>query len=122
MQSEIGLEARWADILCDGLGDGSERVYGVGVDNVLELEMVLPSGQHVKFSPSKWEDAPGFLYPKRPSWTRRGSFNARSASASRGPSATSECGQVKPVAGPTRRAYGNPHSGAAVCSGICLNF
>ena len=33
--------------------------------------------------------------------------------ASRGPSATSECGQVKPVAGPTRRAYGNPHFGAA---------
>ena len=26
--------------------------------------MVLPSGEHVKFAPSKWEDAPGFLYPK----------------------------------------------------------
>ena len=36
----------------------------IGVDNVLELEMVLPSGQHVKFYPSKVEDAPGFLYPK----------------------------------------------------------
>ena len=25
---------------------------------------------------------------------------------------------TQPVAGPTRRAYGNPHSGAAVCSGL----
>ena len=24
----------------------------------------MPSGQHVKFGPSKWEDSPGFLYPK----------------------------------------------------------
>ena len=54
----------------------------------------------------------------RPRSTRRASSSARSASGSRGPSATSECGQLKPVAGPTRRAYGNPHSGAAVCSGL----
>ena len=47
-----------------GIGDGSERVHGVGAANVLELEMVLPSGEHVKFAPSKWKDDPGFLYPK----------------------------------------------------------
>jgi len=47
-----------------GLSDGSERVYGFGDDQVLELEMVLADGQHVKFAPSKWEDAPGYLYPK----------------------------------------------------------
>lgn len=47
-----------------GIGDGSERVFGVGAANVLELEMVLPSGEHVKFAPSKWKDDPGFLYPK----------------------------------------------------------
>jgi hypothetical protein len=47
-----------------GLSDGSERVYGYGVDNVLELEMVLPSGDHVKFHPSAWEESPGYLVPK----------------------------------------------------------
>ena len=47
-----------------GLGWGQERVWGYGADQVLELEMVLASGQHVKLGPSKWEAAEGFLYPK----------------------------------------------------------
>ena len=47
-----------------GLSNGAERVYGFGADNVLELEMVLASGQHVKFGPSEWRAAEGFLYPK----------------------------------------------------------
>ena len=47
-----------------GLGWGQERIYGFGADQVLELEMVLASGQHVKLGPSKWEAAEGFLYPK----------------------------------------------------------
>ena len=40
-----------------GLGWGQERVWGYGADQVLELEMVLASGQHVKLGPSKWEAA-----------------------------------------------------------------
>jgi len=40
------------------------RLYGLGVDQVLQMEMVLPDGTHVRFGPDDWEDAPGFLYPK----------------------------------------------------------
>ena len=32
-----------------GLGRGEERTYGCAADQVLELEMILPDGQHVKF-------------------------------------------------------------------------
>jgi FAD/FMN-containing dehydrogenase len=47
-----------------GLSLGQERMYGFGVDQVLELEMVLADGTHVKFGPTLWEAAPGFLYPR----------------------------------------------------------
>jgi FAD/FMN-containing dehydrogenase len=46
-----------------GLGTGLERLYGFGVDQVLLLEMVLPSGQHVKFGPTAWEARGGGPYP-----------------------------------------------------------
>lgn len=41
-------------------------MYGFGVDQILMVEMVLPSGQHVKFGPAEWEDssADGFIVPK----------------------------------------------------------
>ena len=32
-----------------GLARGEERTYGCAADQVLELEMILPDGQHVKF-------------------------------------------------------------------------
>lgn len=47
-----------------GLSVGDERMYGFGADQVLELEMVLADGTHVKFSPSEWTSEPSFLYPK----------------------------------------------------------
>ena len=39
---------------------------GLGVDQVVQLEMVLPNGAHVKFGPTEWEDASaeGFIVPK----------------------------------------------------------
>lgn len=42
------------------------RMYGFGVDQVLQVEMVLPNGAHVKFGPVEWEDASadGFIVPK----------------------------------------------------------
>lgn len=40
------------------------REYGVGVDQVVHMEMVLPSGTHVRFGPSAWEAVDGFVYPK----------------------------------------------------------
>ncbi len=40
------------------------RTYGLGIDQVLYLEMVLPDGRHVRFGPSKWDDVPGYLYPQ----------------------------------------------------------
>ena len=43
---------------------GDERMYGFGVDQVLELEMVLADGSHIKFGPTEWQDGNGFLYPR----------------------------------------------------------
>eukprot|EP00985_Skeletonema_marinoi_P019008 scaffold10757_cov139-Skeletonema_marinoi.AAC.1 len=42
------------------------RLYGLGVDQVVQLEMVLPNGVHVKFGPTEWEDASaeGFIVPR----------------------------------------------------------
>ena len=45
-------------------GASAGRMYGHGVDQVLQIEMVLPNGLHVKFGPTKWEDAEGYLVPK----------------------------------------------------------
>ena len=38
----------------------------MGVDQVIQLEMVLPNGYHVKFGPTEWEDASaeGFAVPR----------------------------------------------------------
>ena len=38
----------------------------MGVDQVLQVEMVLPNGYHVKFGPTEWEDASaeGFVVPR----------------------------------------------------------
>ena len=47
-----------------GLGIGQERQWGVGVDQVLEIEMVLPDGRHVKFGPDSWRVKEGYLYPQ----------------------------------------------------------
>eukprot|EP00984_Skeletonema_dohrnii_P031228 scaffold23460_cov71-Skeletonema_dohrnii-CCMP3373.AAC.1 len=42
------------------------RLYGFGVDQVVQVEMVLPNGVHVKFGPTEWEDASadGFTVPR----------------------------------------------------------
>eukprot|EP00984_Skeletonema_dohrnii_P025003 scaffold14144_cov91-Skeletonema_dohrnii-CCMP3373.AAC.17 len=42
------------------------RLYGLGVDHVVQVEMVLPNGVHVKFGPTEWEDASadGFTVPR----------------------------------------------------------
>jgi len=45
-------------------GTTGGRMYGFGVDQVLQIEAVLPNGQHVRFGPTSWEDKEGFLYPK----------------------------------------------------------
>jgi len=47
-----------------GLATGLERLYGFGVDQVLQIEMVLPDGEHVKFGPSQWVTQQGMLYPQ----------------------------------------------------------
>merc|ERR1711959_809894 len=58
----IGAGGGW--LLGGGLGMGQERSWGVGVDQVLELEMVLPDGRHVRFGPTEWAEKEGFLYPQ----------------------------------------------------------
>mmetsp|Transcript_47156 Transcript_47156/g.52713 ORF Transcript_47156/g.52713 Transcript_47156/m.52713 type:complete len:703 (-) Transcript_47156:137-2245(-) len=39
-------------------GTSAGRTFGFGVDQILQVEMVLPNGQHVKFGPTSWEDIP----------------------------------------------------------------
>ena len=55
----VGAAGGW--LQGGGLSAGAERMYGLGVDQVLEIEMVLPDTRHVKFGPSNWEDAPGYV-------------------------------------------------------------
>ena len=47
-------------------GTTGSRKFGLGVDQVVQIEMVLPNGYHVKFGPTDWEDATaeGFIVPK----------------------------------------------------------
>ena len=40
------------------------RKYGFGVDQILQIEAILPSGLHVLFGPTEWEDQEGYHYPK----------------------------------------------------------
>lgn len=39
-------------------GTTAGRFHGFGVDQVIQVEMVLPNGQHVRFGPTEWEDVP----------------------------------------------------------------
>mmetsp|Transcript_8477 Transcript_8477/g.10697 ORF Transcript_8477/g.10697 Transcript_8477/m.10697 type:complete len:636 (-) Transcript_8477:263-2170(-) len=45
-------------------GTTGGRKYGFGADQVLQVEMVLPNGHHVRFGPTEWEDAEGFIVPR----------------------------------------------------------
>jgi len=47
-----------------GLGGGQCRMWGVGSDQVVLIEMVLPDGTHVKFGPTEWEAPEGLMYPQ----------------------------------------------------------
>ena len=58
----VGAAGGW--LQGGGWSYGPERMYGLGVDQVLEFEMVLADGRHVLFGPTDWEDAEGFVYPK----------------------------------------------------------
>ena len=40
------------------------RALGFGADQVLQIEMVLPNGAHVKFGPTEWEVVEGYDVPK----------------------------------------------------------
>ena len=40
------------------------RVFGFGVDQVLQIEAVLPNGRHVRFGPTSWEEDAGYVYPR----------------------------------------------------------
>jgi hypothetical protein len=47
-------------------GDTGGTKYGLGADQVVQVEMVLPNGFHVKFGPTEWKDASaeGFTVPR----------------------------------------------------------
>lgn len=45
-------------------GNTGMRMFGYGADQVVQLEMVLPLGWHVKFGPSAWEDDSSLDFPR----------------------------------------------------------
>lgn len=45
-------------------GTTGMRMFGLGVDQVLEIEMVLPDATHVRFGPSNWITNDEYLYPQ----------------------------------------------------------
>ena len=53
----VGAAGGW--LQGGGLGLGNERMVGIGVDQVLELQMVLADGSHVKFGPTEWKTVDG---------------------------------------------------------------
>jgi len=56
----IGASGGW--LQGGGLSIGLDRIFGLGVDQVLALEMVLPDGTHVKFGPAQWTT--GTIFPQ----------------------------------------------------------
>ena len=51
-------------------GTTGMRMFGVGIDQVLALELVLPNGQHVRLAPTEWEAVEsGDGYPQTKSVT-----------------------------------------------------
>lgn len=56
----IGASGGW--LQGGGLSIGLDRIFGLGVDQVLALEMVLPDGTHVKFGPTQWTT--GTIFPQ----------------------------------------------------------
>lgn len=59
----VGASGGWLQSGGLGINSGS-RLYGVGVDQALHLEMVLPDGHHVRFGPSEWKEEDGKMYPQ----------------------------------------------------------
>lgn len=45
-------------------GTTGMRIFGYGVDQVLQIEMVLSNGKHVRFMPSSWTNVTGKAYPQ----------------------------------------------------------
>jgi hypothetical protein len=58
----VGAAGGW--LQGGGLSTHVDRTYGFGVDQVLQVEMVMADGTHVQFGPSKWEPIGGYVYPK----------------------------------------------------------
>lgn len=59
----VGAAGGW--MLQTGLsGNTGMRRFGFGVDQVTQLEMVLPTGQHVRFGPTKWQEDENLAFPR----------------------------------------------------------
>eukprot|EP00578_Thalassiosira_sp_NH16_P009285 CAMPEP_0181121292 /NCGR_PEP_ID=MMETSP1071-20121207/24658_1 /TAXON_ID=35127 /ORGANISM="Thalassiosira sp., Strain NH16" /LENGTH=765 /DNA_ID=CAMNT_0023206097 /DNA_START=60 /DNA_END=2357 /DNA_ORIENTATION=- len=58
----VGAAGGW--ITGGGISMGLERLEGIGVDNVLEFELVLADGRHVRVFPTEWENVKGCIYPQ----------------------------------------------------------
>lgn len=63
----VGATGGW--VQGSGLSTGMERLYGFGADNVVQIEMVLANGEHIKFAPTAFDNSTstgtgtGNIYP-----------------------------------------------------------
>jgi len=60
----VGAAGGW--LQGGGWSHGVKQMYGLGIDQILEVEMILADGSHVRFGPTEWENAEndGYIYPK----------------------------------------------------------
>jgi hypothetical protein len=58
----VGAAGGW--LSGGGLSTGYERTYGLGVDQILELEVALADGNHVRVFPIEWEHVDGYYTPQ----------------------------------------------------------
>ena len=58
----VGAAGGW--LQGGGWSHGVERMYGLGVDQILEIEMILADETYIRFGPTKWRRNNNFIYPK----------------------------------------------------------
>jgi len=58
----VGAAGGW--LSGGGLSTGYERIHGLGIDQILELEVALPDGSHVRVFPIEWNNSEEYINPQ----------------------------------------------------------